>query len=161
MKTTFVALRLVSLVLLAASVVSTARAQGAGPYSFYSVTPCRIADTRGLVGLTGGPALASGLARNLPVAGQCGVPLTARAATLNVTMIGPTKSGFLTIWPYNTTKPRVSTINALAGEPAIANGAIVPLASDPNLNISVVYGTCGPNCPGSANLVIDVTGYFQ
>jgi len=140
----------------------TGHALADGPLQFYSVTPCRIVDTRRVEGATGGPALASGSPRNFPVMGAtCGVPLTAKAATLNVTMIAPTKTGFLTIWPYNMTKPVVSTINALAGEPAIANGAIVPLASDPSLNISVVYGTCGLACAGSANLVIDVTGYFQ
>ena len=138
------------------------RALADGPLQFYSVTPCRIVDTRRVVGVTGGPELASSSPRNFPVmGGTCGVPLTARAAILNITMVGPTASGFLTIWPYNTPRPRVSTINALAGEPAIANGAIVPLALDPSLNISAVYGTCGPACPGSTNLVIDVTGYFE
>jgi hypothetical protein len=133
-----------------------------GPFQFYSVTPCRIVDTRRPAGETGGPELASGSARNFPITGgTCGVPATAKAATLNVTLVGPTKAGFLTVWPYGTTKPVVSTINAAAGESAIANGAIVPLSSDPSLQISVVYGTCGPNCPGASQLLIDVTGYFQ
>jgi len=137
-------------------------ALAAGPYSFYSVTPCRVVDTRGATGVNGGPALSSGSARNFSIAGgTCGVPATARAATLNVTMVGPTQSGFLKIWPYNTTRPLVSTINGSAGEPAIANGAIVPFAADPSFQISVVYGTCGPSCPGTADVLIDITGYFQ
>ncbi|MGH9367869.1 MAG: hypothetical protein ACRD3M_09375, partial [Thermoanaerobaculia bacterium] len=78
------------------------------------------------------------------------------AATLNVTMVAPTRAGFLTIWPFNTTRPLVSTINAAAGEPAIANGAIVPLTAGA-LSISVVYGTAQP---GTSHVVIDVTGYF-
>jgi hypothetical protein len=134
-------------------------AQAAGPYQFFSVPPCRIADTRGPVGPTGGPSLASGSARNFPITGLCNVPSTAKAAVLNVTLVQPSMDGFLLIWPYNTTMPVVSTINAAAGEPAIANGAIVPLTTDPNFNISVVYGTGSPG--GTANVILDVTGYFQ
>jgi len=133
-----------------------------GPLQFYSVAPCRIVDTRVGTGVTAGPALAAGSPRSFPLTGgACGLPTTAKAATLNLTLVAPTAAGFLSIWPYGMTRPRVSTINAAAGEPAIANGAIVPLSSDPSFSITVVYGTCGVDCPGTASLVIDVTGYFQ
>ena len=142
--------------LLAASV-----AEAAGPYQFFSVTPCRIVDTRGPTGVTGGPALNNGSPRGFPIdvaPAACGIPSTAKAATLNVTMVQPTQDGFLKIWPYNTPSPVVSTINALAGEPAIANGAIVPLTSDPSFNITVSYGTA---VPGTCHVILDITGYFQ
>ena len=139
--------------------LGTQAAQAAGPYQFFSVPPCRIADTRNAVGPTGGPALAAGSPRNFPVTGLCNVPPTAKAAVLNVTLVQPSQDGFLLIWPYNTAMPVVSTINAAAGEPAIANGAIVPLTTDPNFNISVVYGTGSPG--GTAHVIFDVTGYFQ
>jgi len=87
------------------------------------------------------------------------VPSTAKAAVLNVTLVSPSLDGFLSIWPFNTTPPLVSTINAAAGEPAIANGAIVPLTTDVNFNISVIYGTAVSG--GSAHVILDVTGYFQ
>jgi len=141
------------------ALLGTQAAQAAGPYQFFSVPPCRIVDTRNPVGPTGGPALAAGSPRNFPITGFCNVPSTAKAAVLNVTLVQPTQDGFLLIWPYNTSMPTVSTINAAAGEPAIANGAIVPLTTDPNLNISVVYGTGAPG--GTANVIFDVTGYFQ
>src|ERR1700733_15193200 len=83
-------------------------AQAAGPYQFFSVTPCRVADTRNAVGPSGGPALTSGAVRSFPVAGICGIPSTAKAAALNVTLVGPTQDGFITIWPFNTTMPGVS-----------------------------------------------------
>ena len=102
--------------------------------------------------------MVGGSPRNFQVTSLCGVPTTAKAATLNVTLVTPSVDGFLKIWPYNTPKPGVSTINAAAGEPAIANGAIVPLTSDPNFNVSVVYGT---SQPGTAHVILDVTGYFQ
>jgi hypothetical protein len=146
--------------------VSTVQAQGAGPYNFFSVTPCRIVDTRatgGKTGLFGPPALVSGSTRHFPIVGQCGIPTTAKAAVLNVTFVGPTSAGHITIVPYPmpTPFPTVSTVNAAAGEPAIANGAIVPLASDPTLQISVVYVTPPLTPMPKTNLVIDVTGYFQ
>ena len=54
---------------------------------------------------------------------------------------------------------RRSDINAAAGEPAIANGAIVPLTTDPSFNISLIYGTAVSG--GTAHVILDVTGYFQ
>ena len=142
--------------LLAASV-----AEAAGPYQFFSVTPCRIVDTRGATGVTGGPALTNGSPRSFPIdvaPAACGIPNTAKAATLNVTMVSPSQDGFIKIWPFNTPAPVVSTINALAGEPAIANGAIVPLTTDPSFNLTVSYGTAAP---GTCHIILDVTGYFQ
>ena len=150
-----------TLVAAVLALLTVSAAEAAGPYQFFSVTPCRIVDTRNAPGITGGPALTAGSPRNFPIdvaPAACGVPNTAKAATLNVTIVGPTADGFLTIWPFNTSLPTVSTINASAGEPALANGAIVPLTVDPNFNVSVVYGTAGG---GTANVILDVTGYFQ
>ncbi len=144
-----------------AALLASSVAQAAGPYQFFSVTPCRLVDTRNPAGVTGGPALVSGTTRNLPIdvaPAACGVPSTAKAAVLNVTLVAPSLDGFLSIWPFNTPAPLVSTINAAAGEPAIANGAIVPLSSDPSLSISTFLGASVGN---TAHLVIDVTGYFQ
>ena len=84
------------------------------------------------------------------------VPSTAKAAVLNVTLVAPSLDGFLSIWPFNTALPTVSTINASAGEPALANGAIVPLTTDPSFNISLIYGTAVSG--GTANVILDVTG---
>lgn len=143
-----------------ALIAATASAQ-AGPYRFFSVTPCRIVDTRGPTGVLGGPALVQVTPRNFPIdvsPAACGVPNTATAAALNVTFITPTADGFIKIWPYLATEPTVSTVNALAGEPAIANGAIVPLTSNPSFNITVKYGTPAPSA--TAHLVLDVNGYF-
>lgn len=45
---------------------------------------------------------------------------------------------------YKSPLPLVCTINAAAGEPALAHRAIVPLTADPSFFISVVYGTAAP-----------------
>lgn len=144
----------------------TATAQ-TGPYQFFSITPCRLVDTRNANGPQGGPALTGHTSRSFPIAGLCGVPTTAKAAALNVTTVATTGGGHLRIWPAGATMPLVSTMNFDPGEPAIANGAIVPLAAynpstpgDPTTNNSIsVY--LGIGVPYSAHLVIDVTGYFQ
>src|SRR5438093_8278627 len=104
---------------LGAMLVGVSEGSAAGPYQFYSVSPCRIVDTRNPAGPTGGPALSHGVIRSFPIAGYCNIPSTAKAAVLNVTAVGPTNYGFLTAWPYNTAVPPVSTINFDAGEPAI------------------------------------------
>ena len=159
------------IVFLAAGVLTAALgsellAQG-GPYQYYAVTPCRLVDTRNANGPQGGPALGGTTTRSFPIAGLCGLPTTAKAATLNLTTVGTTGSGNLRIWPYGLAMPLVSTMNFDEGEPAIANGAIVPLGpynpstpGDPATNNSIsVY--LGSGSAYSADLVIDVTGYFQ
>jgi hypothetical protein len=148
-----------SLGLLAGSMLLLVpEAPGGGPYQFYSVAPCRIVDTRGPVGVNGGPALASGAPRGFSIRGSCGIPLTAQAAAFNVTMVAPTQNGYLKVWPYGTAAPGTSNVNAPANALAIANGALVSFASDPTLQVSIVYGTVQP---GTAHVVLDVTGYFQ
>jgi hypothetical protein len=121
---------------------------------FYNLTPCRAVDTRyGYGGIVN-----SGPPRTFQMKGVCGVPSDAVTVTLNVTMIGPTQSGFLTLWPAGAPMPIVSNVNASANEPAIANGAVVPLAASiPDL--SLVYGIASGSA--TTNVALDVTGYFK
>lgn len=136
----------------------TSAMEAAGPLSFFSVAPCRVVDTRWTPGPQGGPALSSGTPRNFQVAGYCGVPSDAQGLALNVTVVGPTQAGFLILWEYLQGMPGVSNINFNAGEPALANGALVPMRQGVGLNISVVYGTA---VPGTTHVIIDVAGYYK
>jgi hypothetical protein len=52
------------------------------PFRFYTVPPCRVADTRLPNGTYGGPALAAGSSRSFPMTGACGIPATARSVSL-------------------------------------------------------------------------------
>ena len=155
MKTRF----LVRFVVVAALIgIASSVAQAAGPYQFFTLAPCRVVDTRNPVGPQGGPALAGNVVRSFPIAGSCSIPLDAKAVVFNVAIVAPTGGGNMRIWPFNTPMPRVATINFNAGEPAISNGAIAPLTTDPTANVSVYLATgIGTN----ANLVLDVTGYFK
>lgn len=144
------------LVLAAATLATASTASAVGPLYFYSVTPCRIVDTRNSIGLTGGPAIAAFQTRSFPIKGACGIPSDAKAAVLNVTIAAPTDGGYLTLWPNDgSPMPVVSTLNWSPGDNALANGAIVPLAVG-SLDLSVFHGGAG-----SVHLILDVTGYFK
>jgi hypothetical protein len=143
-----------------AAVLASSVAQAAGPFQFFSITPCRLIDTRGSVGLTGGPALVGDAVRNFPIdvaPTSCGIPSDAAAAVLNFVVVNPGGGGHLRVWPFGTVWPGVATLTFDAFEPAIGNGAITPLTIDPNFQISVTLKTGGPN----GNLVVDATGYFK
>jgi hypothetical protein len=136
----------------AALVAPEARAQS-GPYQFFALTPCRVVDTRGPTGVNGGPALGTAT-RNFAIRGNCGVPATAKAVSINVTVTSPSIGGWLTIWPSGIAKPVVSTINFTPQDAALANGAIVGLSTNA-ADLSV------QNASGAVHVIIDVTGYFQ
>jgi len=74
-------------------------------------------------------------------------------------MVGPTQTGYVNVWPYNTTEPYVSTISGSAGVSAIANGTLVTLTADPNFNISVGYRSVTGG--GTTDFFADITGYLQ
>jgi hypothetical protein len=144
--------------LVLAALPTQAFAQSAGPFQYHSLTPCRLADTRNAPGPSGGPIRSDGATRNFPVQGLCGVPVGARAVSVNLTAVGPTATGFLTLFPAGITRPVVSTLNYSAGEPAIANGAIVPLADQTTNPLDVaVFSRVSA---GTVHMVLDVTGYF-
>lgn len=127
-----------------------------GPFILFTLTPCRLVDTRNPNGPSGGPALASNATRDFTVQGVCGVPAGAKAAVLNVTAVSPPGQGHLRLFPSGTPLPTISTVNFSGNDFAVANGAIVPLsinANDLSVFASLVSG-------GSVHLVLDVTGYF-
>ena len=123
---------------------------------FYTVTPCRLADTRNAAGPMGGPALAAGAIRSFPVTGGvCGIPSTATAVSVNLTVTQPAAQGHLTLYPGDAAgPPLVSNINFAPGVTR-ANNAVVPLAT----NGGTIYVKNGS--AGAVHFVLDVNGYFQ
>jgi hypothetical protein len=160
--------RLTALVLATGFLVAAPPGSADGPFQFYSLTPCRVADTRVSTGVVGayGPVLTTDVARTFPVQGNCGVPVGAKAATVNVTAVAPTAQGRLTLYPSGIAAPTVSTVNFPAGTTALANGAIVPLSagvSCPTFTPSTCDLAVMPFVVGGGqvHMVLDVTGYFQ
>ncbi len=148
--------------LVLAALPAPAAAQGTGPYHYYSLTPCRIFDTRVASGDTAGaPILSDQVVRTFIVQGKCGVPVGAKAVSVNLTAVGPTGAGFITLYPTGITRPVVSSLNFNTGEPAVGNGALVPIADQSThaQDLSVFARvTAGA---GTVHAVLDVTGYFQ
>ncbi len=162
--------RVLAFVIAAGLVALATTGDTAGPFQYHSLTPCRIVDTRNAGGTVGnyGGILTSGVAKVYPVGGNCLVPTTAKAATLNVTAVAPSNQGRFTVYPSDITAPGVSTINFPPGTTALANGAIVPLATTP---ADCPAGWDQTKCDlavlpyvvnnGTVHLVLDVTGYFE
>ena len=145
----------------------TPRSPAFGPLQYFTVAPCRLVDTRGPIGPTGGPALSSGSTRNFAAHGNnsnmlCGIPPSAMAASVNLTIVTPTNCGYLTVWQRTASPnnpPLASNINFNAGEVAIANGAVVGLGAFSDYQFSAQVGIC--TGAGTANLLVDITGYYQ
>jgi len=141
----------------------------AGPYVYHAVTPCRLIDTRNGAGASTSDDGPIGARTNpgpydIQAKGFCGVPPStdpnpATAVTINVTVVSPTQQGDLRIANLDASPfPVVSTLNYLAGEPALANGAIVPLKAGAGNDLRLVFGMVAS---GNLQILIDVTGYFS
>jgi len=82
---------------------------GAIGLGFYPVTPCRVADTRlgmGKTGTFGPPAMAAATSRDfaIPFSG-CGAPASARAYSLNITVVPQGPLTYLSTWPAGQAQP--------------------------------------------------------
>jgi hypothetical protein len=119
--------------------------------SFIPVAPCRIADTRNPAGPFGGPFLHGGGTRSFVIpSSSCGLPASALAYSLNVTVVPHGILGFLTMFPCGEPLPLASTLNSIDGR-VKATGAIMPAG----LNGAVcVFAT------NDTELVLDINGYF-
>lgn len=126
----------------------------AGPLAFYTVSPCRILDTRNVPSSFGGPALAPGRERIFTIAGSCDIPSTAKAVSVNLTVVA-SALGFLTLYPGDGANPGSSNINFAAGQTR-ANNAVLPVAADGSGTVTILNGSTGAN-----HLILDVNGYFQ
>jgi sugar lactone lactonase YvrE len=119
---------------------------------FVRVAPCRVADTRYPGGAFGSPSMTAGSVRSfvIPQSG-CGIPATAQAYSLNVTVVPAGPLSFLTLWPTGQSRPVVSTLNSFAGT-VVANAAIVPAGTDGAVSVYV---------SDQSDVILDINGYFD
>jgi hypothetical protein len=125
-----------------------------------ALTPARITDTRAGSGFpNAGNTLSAGGTLNVSVLGAGGVggvPLSGVSAViLNVTAVDTTTAGYFTVYPTVTgtpTVPTASNLNWVAGQ-IVPNRAIVQIGAGGMVSIFNKYG--------SADAVVDVTGYFS
>jgi hypothetical protein len=83
-------------------------AAATAPLPFVAVAPCRVADTRGngFSGTYGPPSLSAGMSRDFSMTGVCGIPATAQAVSMNVTVTNTLGPGHITIYPEGALRRR-------------------------------------------------------
>jgi murein DD-endopeptidase MepM/ murein hydrolase activator NlpD len=113
--------------------------------------PTRVLDTRSAGGPVGvGP-------RVVTIAGLAGVPAMSaavqpRAVVLNLTVTNPTAASYLTVYPSGASQPATSDLNVTPGA-TVTNLVVAALGADGKV---VLY-----NAAGSADLIIDVEGWYN
>jgi Chaperone of endosialidase len=125
------------------------------PLPFVSITPCRVADTRGngFTGAFGPPALVgNGPARTFVIpAGPCpGIPANAGAYSINVAAILPASDGFMTVFPTGAAQPTSSDLNFLGGE-VVSNAIVAPAGTGGAISVFVNVST---------QMILDINGYY-
>lgn len=115
---------------------------------FHPSGPARLLDTRTLAA---GPLL-PGETRSVAVRSVAGLPTTAVAVVLNVTVTEPTESGFVTVWPTGQPQPATSNLNMVARQ-TVANLVVVGLGADGNVSFH--------NDRGRTQLIVDITGWLD
>jgi hypothetical protein len=123
---------------------------------FTPMVPCRLLDTRTdtIVGSRGSPLGAgeSHTARVAGVNGACNVPVDATAVSFNATIVNPSASSFLTVWPADQSRPTASSLNWVIRQPATPNAVTSALSATGAVNFYNNYGT--------VDLVVDINGYY-
>ena len=119
--------------------------------AFYTLPPCRLLDTRG----ADGPALAAGVTRSFTAAGRCGVPATARAVSVNVTVVNASTGGDLRLFAADLPLPIANALSFGAGQTR-SNNAILGLSAG-----GAFLALSDQPAPATVDLIVDVNGYFQ
>lgn len=113
--------------------------------TYYPDTPRRIFDSRG----GGNSRLGQG--RSVVITPSVS-GVTPSAVVVNLTVVNPSTSGYLTAYPTGTALPRTSSINFSAGR-TIANLVTVPVGSDGKI---VIY-----NGLGTTDVLVDQLGAYS
>jgi hypothetical protein len=113
-----------------------------GGLSLFTLTPCRVLDTRPNGQFSGT------LAVNALVS-PCGLPSLAQTVVTNATVVPPGFMGYLTLWPNGQSEPVASTLNAYDGE-ITSNMAVVPTSN----------GFVNAYASDPTQLIVDLFGYF-
>jgi hypothetical protein len=111
---------------------------------FKPVKPKRIWDSRQHTIIPAGGEL------TLKVTDIVGVPSTATAVVLNVTVTAPAGSGFLTVHAANVARPDTSNVNYVASQ-TVPNVVITGVSVDGRIKIWTF---------AEAHIIVDVAGWF-
>lgn len=106
-------------------------------------TPTRVLDTR-----TDGGPVASKTQRELDLSTV--VPLSATAVVLNMTVVSPMASGYLTVFPCDVARPDTSSLNYVTGQ-TVANSVTVAVGANRRICLYADGGT---------DLLTDLSGWY-
>jgi hypothetical protein len=126
---------------------------GPAVVSYFTVVPCRVIDTRDPDGPLAGPALQPSSQRTFTVGGTCGIPVGAKAISINIGVTQPANEGDLRLFPANVAAPVVSVINFGPGQTR-SNNAVLPLDAAGAFKVQT-------DSLGTVHMFLDVNGYFQ
>lgn len=130
---------------IVADVLGWFSADGTGEL-FKAVKPKRVIDTRS----GAGTKIPAGGTIEVKVTDIVGVPSTASAVILNVTVTEPGGSGYLTIYPANVGQPLASNLNYVAGQ-TVPNVVVSGVSPDGRVKIFALAET---------HAIVDVSGWF-
>ncbi len=122
--------------------------------SYYaSNTPKRVLDTRSGTGGTTGPVSPGGIVSlSVPTCTDGGTSAPAVAVALNVTAVGPSANGFITVYPDQASVPTASNVNYATGQNT-PNLVVVKVGSDGKVDFY--------NAAGSLQIVADLEGCYS
>jgi len=124
------------------------------PGKFYTLDPCRVFDTRLVGAETTRTPLTCGATYDFTmVGGTCGVPTSAKAISLNVTVTAPSAQGNVLLFASGTAVP-LTPIQYYVKGLTRANNAVASLGANGKLSVQ-----CSPS--GTAHVIVDVNGYFE
>lgn len=130
---------------------------------YVPITPCRIVDTRGGTGTGGTPfsplqtrtyyvSSTFGFAAQGGKVGGCGITSGAVALSASFLVVSPTGAGRIHAWPNGSVEPTATTY--YYGNHTGSNSSTV------TVNPTTSYSLKVRNYSATADLVIDVTGYY-
>lgn len=122
---------------------------------FYTLAPCRLLDTRGIAGPSGGPSLMALGSRTIAPLGRCGIPESARALAVNFTVI-PAASGSLKAFPADLASEPSATVIAFTAGRVRANNGFLRVGEDASGSVRLTNTS-----NGTLDLIIDVVGFFR
>lgn len=112
-------------------------------FQLHPTTPFRRIDTRS------GAKLLAGSEQAFVVAGRDGIPDTAQAIIVRLTVVDPEVGGFLTAWDTGATAPNTSVLNFAAAQ-TTGNTVLVKVGTAQKITIRTSAAT---------HLILDVLGY--
>ena len=92
----------------------------------------------------------AGSVTEVVVAGRGGVPVSASAVVLNVTMVDAVDAGFATVFPCGGAPPNASNLNYVSGQ-TVPNAVVAKVGVDGKVCVFTF---------AAAQLLVDVNGYI-